>query len=334
MAMLVLSGDEVEALLDLDRLVDALAAAHAELSAGRASMPRRAAAEVPTHDGLLAVMPAFLGSVGALTTKAVSLFPHNTEVPTHQAVICCFDPADGSPVALMDGEHITAARTAAASALSARLLSRPGAAVVAVVGTGVQAASHARAMARLPGIEMVWLAGRDPSKVKALTETLAPDLGDLGVEVESVVSIEDAVRSAGVVCLTTHADRPVIARDWLMPGTHVTTVGYNSAGVGEVDVDTVRDAQIVVEHRDSALAPPPAGAVVLHHAIAEGAITADDVVAELGEVVAGTVPVPGRLDVEQLTLYASVGVAVQDAGAAALVLAAAQDQGVGVKVDF
>lgn len=330
--MLVLSGEEVESLLDLDRLVDALAAAHADLSAGRASMPRRAAATVPDRDGLLAVMPAFLGSVGALTTKAVSLFPQNTEVPTHQAVICCFDPDDGSPVALMDGEHITAARTAAASALSTRLLARPGAAVVAVVGTGVQAASHARAMARLPGIETVWLAGRDPAKVKTLVETLAPDLGDLGVEAEAVVSVEDAVRSAAVVCLTTHADRPVIARDWLSPGTHVTTVGYNSAGVGEVDLATVRDSQVIVEHRDSALAPPPAGAMVLHHAIAEGVITADHVVAELGEVVAGTVP--GRLDVEQLTLYVSVGVAVQDAAAAALVLTAARDQGVGVEVDF
>jgi len=168
--MLVLSRGEVESLLDPDRLLDAVAEAMAALAAGRVSMPRRAAASVPARDGLLAVMPAFLPSDGgALTTKAVSLFPRNTDRPTHQAVIVCFDPDTGTPLALMDGEHVTAARTAAGSALATRLLARPDASVLAVIGTGVQARSHVQAHARLPGIERVIVTGRSPPPAGAST---------------------------------------------------------------------------------------------------------------------------------------------------------------------
>lgn len=326
--MLVLSRRDVETLLDLDRLVDAVAAAMADLSAGRASMPRRAAALVPERQGLLAVMPAFLpgSGTGALATKAVSLFPGNTDRPTHQAVICCFDPDDGTPLALVDGTLITEARTAAGSALATRLLARPDARVVAIIGTGVQAASHARAHVRLPGVELIRVAGRSPERVAALVDELAGVAA--GVAVEAAAGVEDAVRSADVVCATTHADRPVVERAWLRPGTHVNSVGYNTDGEGEVDMATVAAARVVVESRDTALAPPPAGAVELQR------MPADDVaaVAEIGELVTGRVA--GRTSDDQLTLYKSVGVAVQDAAAAALVLAAARDRGVGIEVDL
>ncbi|HEV7759306.1 MAG TPA: ornithine cyclodeaminase family protein [Acidimicrobiales bacterium] len=339
--MLVLSGRDVQRSLDLDRLVDAVGEALADLSAGRASMPRRAAATVPSRragaesgsggDALLAVMPAFLGSTGALVTKAVSLFPDNTDRPTHQAVILCFDPDNGTPLALMDGTYITAARTAAGSALATRLLARPDARVVAVIGTGAEARAHARAHARLPGIEVVRVAGRSAAAVDAVVADLA-DLHD--VRVEAAPSIDDAVGSADVVCATTHADRPVVVRRQLRPGTHVNSVGYNSAGEGEVDAATLGEALVVVESRDTALAPPPAGAVELHRAIAAGALSADGVAAivELGELAAGDAA--GRRDDLQLTAYKSVGVAVQDAAAAALVLAAARDQGLGTEVDL
>jgi ornithine cyclodeaminase len=338
--MLVLSGRDVEALLDPDALVEAVAAAMADLSAGRASMPHRAAALVPEQRAMLAVMPAFLGASGAgaaaLVTKAVTLFPGNTAQPTHQAVVCCFDPDDGTPLAVMDGTLITAARTAAGSALATRLLARPDARVVAVIGTGVQAGTHARAHARLPGVELVRVAGRSPDRVAALVEELAADLGGGGaaVAVEAVPDVEDAVRSADVVCATTHAGRPVVERAWLRPGTHVNSVGYNSDGEGEVDPATVADALVAVESRDTALAPPPAGAVELHRAIASGALDDEGVAAivEIGELVAGSVP--GRTDAGQITLYKSVGVAVQDAAAAALVLAAARARGVGQEVDL
>jgi alanine dehydrogenase len=324
--MLILSRTEVESLLDLDRLVDALAVAMVDLSRGRASAPPRVAAAVANRHAMLAAMPAYLPSSGALATKLVSVFPENTDRPTHQAIICCFDPASGTPVAIMDGTHVTAARTAAGSMLATRLLGRRDAGVVSVIGTGVQAQSHARAAARLPGVQVVQIAGRHHPRAKALVD----DLLETGTAATALPSIEDAVRSADVVCAATHADEPVVRREWLRPGTHVNSVGYNTAGEGEVDVETMRDALVVVESRSAALAAPPAGAVELARAIEAGAVDAD-LVQEIGEIAAGDRA--GRTDAGQLTLYKSVGVAVQDAAAAGLILEAAHARGVGSEIE-
>jgi alanine dehydrogenase len=326
--VLVLSAAEVRALLDLDELVEALRVAMIELSAGRVSAPPRVAALVPEHDAMLAAMPAYLPSAGALASKLVSLFPGNRDQPTHQALICCFDPATGTPAAVMDGGYLTAARTAGGSALATRLLARPDAGDVTVVGTGVQAEAHVRALARLPGVRTVRIAGRDQARAAALARAL----DGLGVPVEDTGSIEDAVRAADVVCTTTHAADPVLRRDWLRPGTHINSVGYNTIGDGELDTATIRDALVVVESLAAALAPPPAGAVELRRAIERQAIDAGHVAAEIGQVAAGTAA--GRTDGGQLTVYKSVGVAAQDAAAAALVLAAAQRQGVGTLVSL
>jgi len=323
--MLVLSATEVVSLLDLDALADALQTAMVDLSAGQASVPPRVAALVPGRDAMLAAMPAYLPSADALTTKLVSLFPRNQNRPTHQALICCFDPATGTPVAVIDGTYVTAARTAAGSALATRLLARPGAGQVAVIGTGVQARAHARALARLPGVQTVLIAGRDHSKAKAL----AGELTTAGVPAQALASAEDAVRSADVVCTTTHAASPVLLREWLRPGTHINSVGYNNSGEGEVDSATIRDALVVVESRAAALAPFPAGAVELRRAIEHNVIDASHIV-EVGQIAAGTAR--GRTGDTQLTLYKSVGVAVQDAAAAALILAAAQERGAGTHI--
>ena len=171
--MLVLSRSEVERLLDLDRLRQTIANAMADLSAGRVSMPSRIAAMVPERDALLAAMPAYLPSSGALATKLVSLFPRNTDRPTHQAVIVVFDANNGSPLALMDGEAITAARTAAASALATDLLARKDAQVLAVIGTGVQARAHLRAVPRVREFREVRVAGRHGDKAMALVSFCA-----------------------------------------------------------------------------------------------------------------------------------------------------------------
>jgi ornithine cyclodeaminase len=200
--------------------------------------------------------------------------------------------------------------------------------VAAVIGTGVQAHAHARAVARLPGIETVVIAGRRQGDAASLVRRLA----DENVAAEAAESIEAAVRGADVVCGATHADRPVLRREWLRPGTHVNSAGYNLDGEGEVDPDTIRDAIVVVESKATALAPPPAGSVELHLAIERGIVTADHVAAEIGELVLGTHP--GRTADDQLTLYKSVGVAVQDAAAAALVLQAAGKQQRGTTVDL
>src|SRR5438067_1532862 len=262
--MLVLTRSDVEDLLDLDALVGALARAHEELSAGAVSMPPRIAAT--TADGLLGAMPAYLPSAG-LGCKLVTLFPHNTDRPTHQAAIVLFDPDNGSPVALIDGTYITATRTAAAAALAARLLARPNADVLAIIGTGVQARTHARAFASVREWKEIRVAGRDPAKA----EVLAAELG------ATPASFEDAIRGAGVVAAATHSAEPVVRAEWVAPGTHVSSVGYNAPG-SELDPQLVRAATIVVESRDSSFAPPPGGAPEL--------VNIDRAsVAELGELV-------------------------------------------------
>ncbi|HXY81020.1 MAG TPA: ornithine cyclodeaminase family protein [Gaiellaceae bacterium] len=310
--MLVLTRAEVEQLLDLDELVDALARAHAELSAGAASMPPRIAA-FAEEDGLLGAMPGYLPSAG-LGCKLVSVFPHNAGRPSHQAAIALFDPANGSPLALMDGTHITAARTAGAAALAARLLARDDARVLAILGTGVQARSHARAFAGIRDWQEIRLAGRDRTK----TEELAAEIG------ARAASFEDAVRGADVVAATTHSSEPVVRLDWVAAGTHVGSVGFAAPGF-ELDPELVRAATIVVESRASAFAPSPAGAPEL-----AGIEPAS--VAELGELVAGTRP--GRASPDEITLYKSVGVAVQDLAAAALVLSAARERGTGIEIEL
>jgi ornithine cyclodeaminase len=327
--VLVLSRSEVERLLDLDRLRDAVGQAMADLSAGRVSMPTRIAAIVPDRDALLAAMPAYLPSSGALTTKLVSLFPRNTDRPTHQAIIVVFDADNGSVLALMDGEAITAARTAAGSALATDLLARRDAQVLAVIGTGVQARAHLRAVPRVREFRTVWIAGRHGEGASALVKEARQWLPR--AELRMTVSYAQAEEGADVICAATHSPEPVVRREWLSAGAHVTSVGYNTAG-REVDGATFRDALVVVESRAATLAPPPAGSNDIAMAIAEGAMTRDHVHAELGELV--TKSRPGRTDARQITLYKSVGVAVQDAAAAALVLDAAREAGVGRTIDL
>ena len=315
--MIFLSEAEVRELLDLDELVDALAAAHKDLSAGEASMPPRIAAMVQERQGLLGVMPAYLPSAG-LACKLVTLFPQNIDRYTHQAVIVVFDPENGTPLAVMDGRYITATRTAGGSALATRLLAREDAEVLALLGTGVQARSHARALPRVRAFSEIRVAGRDRSRAEALAEEIGP-------HARAVSSYEEAIRGSDVVAATTHATEPIVRREWLSPGVHVNSVGLNPSG-REVDEKTVADALLVVESRESALAPPPAGAPELV------GVSPADVHAELGELVAGTKP--GRSSQDEITLYKSVGVAVQDVAAAALVLAAAKERSVGRAIEL
>jgi ornithine cyclodeaminase/alanine dehydrogenase-like protein (mu-crystallin family) len=326
--VLVLTRAEVESLLDTDLLRRAVGGALADLSAGRVSMPTRIAALVAEKDGLLAAMPAYLPTAGALTTKLVSLFPRNTDRPTHQAVIVAFDPDNGTPIALLDGEAITAARTAAGSALATDLLARKDAKRLVVIGTGVQARAHLKAVSRVRDFEWVVVTGRDRDKASRLAREFA-DERRRATGADS--SIEKALRDADVVCACTHSPDPVVKREWLKDGAHVNSVGYNTAG-REVDEATVVDALVVIESRAAALAAPPSGSNDLNWPIRDGKITKDHIHAELGEIVAGTRP--GRANDAQLTLYKSVGVAVEDAAATALVLRLARERGVGREIDL
>jgi ornithine cyclodeaminase len=324
--LLVLSQADVASVLDRDALLEAVARAMADLSAGKASMPQRNAASVKERDGLLAAMPAYLPSAHVLETKLVSVFPHNTDQPSHQAVIAVFDPATGTPLALMDAAYITATRTAAGSALSTKLLAREDATVLAILGTGVQARSHALAVSRVRAFTEIRIAGRNADHARALADELR---GQLKATVRAVASFEDAMRGADVICAATHPHEPIVTRAHVPDGAHVTSVGFAADG-REVDSETVRDALVVVELRAAALAPPPAGCNDLLWAIRDGAITQDHIATEIGELVAGTKK--GRTSPRQITLYKSVGVAVQDAAAAALVLDAARKRGIGTTV--
>lgn len=327
--MLVLARADVESLLDPHELIDAVATAMEDLSAGRASMPNRVAAIVPEREGLLAAMPGHVPSLGALAAKLVTLFPLNADgpLPTHQALLGVFDAGTGEPVAIMDGTAVTALRTGAGSALSTRLLARDDARELAIIGTGVQARAHARVVPLVRDFRELRVAGRSLAKA----EQLAGELRAAGLPARAKRSYAEAMRGADVVCAATHSLEPVVRREWLAEGTHVTSVGYNPNG-RELDDATVIDALVVVESRETALAAMPAGASDLTEPIRDGLIGPDHIHAEIGELVAGTRP--GRSSSGQITLYKSVGVAVQDAAAAALILARARERGAGTSVQL
>jgi len=291
--VLVLSQADVVRLLDVDLLLDRLERAFVELSAGRASVPPRVAAFA--EKGLLAAMPGFVD--GVLEAKLVALFPDHE--PSHQALIAVFDAETGTPRAVMDGTHITAVRTGASSAVATRALARKDARVLAVLGAGVQGRSHVDAVRRVRDFDEVRVASRTREHAERLgAETRA----------RFVESFEEAVRGADVVCCCTHASEPILRRDWLSPGAHVCSVGVGDGP--ELDAETVRAGLLCVES-PTAFEPFPAGTHELNGLDPSVAV-------ELGQVLSGERP--GRTSDEQITVYKSMGHAVEDAAAAALVL--------------
>jgi alanine dehydrogenase len=308
--VLVLTASEVEQVLDLDALAAALERALRAVSDGSASVPPRVGAV--TSLGMLGAMPGHVPGVG-LGAKLVTYFPRNAEreLPGHQAVVVLADPDDGRLVAMMDGTYITAVRTAMTAAVAARALAGADVATVAVVGTGVQARSHLEAFGRLFPDAACVVTGRSSAR--------AADVAAAHAGVEAVASIEDAVRSADIACLCTDSAEPVILRDWLPPGCHVSSVG---SGV-EVDVATVDAASVFVESRAMATQPFPAGSREL-------AGRDPDSVTEVGEVLLGSRP--GRRSGEELTLYKSMGHASEDVAAAALAYEVALTRGVGASI--
>src|SRR5215216_6369422 len=310
--VLVLSEAEVDRLLDLEELLAALAEALKSFSAGRASVPPRVAAAA--EGGILGAMPVHLPGV-ALASKLVSVFPgnHQRGQGSHQALVAMFDPADGTPLAVMDGTRITGARTGAAAAVAAGALARPDAAVLAILGAGVQGRSHLEAFPLVRDFREIRVASRTPGHAGALAE---------GHPVaRSAGSFEAAVAGADVVCCCTDAREPILRAGWLAPGAHVSSVGGTFGP--ELDPAIVRTGRVFVEWRGAATTPPPAGAHELQGLDPEG-------LTEVGEVLAGTRP--GRTGPDELTVYKSTGHAVEDAAAADLVYRRALESGTGVRV--
>jgi ornithine cyclodeaminase/alanine dehydrogenase-like protein (mu-crystallin family) len=298
--VLVLSQQEVARLLDLDLLLERLERAFVELSAGRASVPPREAAFAPR--GFLAAMPGYVD--GVLAAKLVSVFPEHE--PSHQALIAVFDAETGAPRAVMDGTHITAVRTGAASAVATRALAREDGKVLAVLGSGVQARSHLDAIRRVRDFDEVRVA----SRTLARAQVLADEVGAIACE-----SFEEAVRGADVVCCCTHTDTPILRREWLAPGALVCSVGVGDGP--ELDAETVRAGLLVVESA-AAFEPFPAGTHELSGLDPSLGV-------ELGQILSGEHP--GRTGDDEIVVYNSMGHAVEDAAAAALVLERASSSG-------
>ena len=313
--LLYLSRADVERLLDIDTMLEALANALVIYSSGITSVPPRTGARVGER-GLLGAMPGYVPGV-ALEVKLVSVFPgnHLHGLPSHQGLIMVFDEDTGAPLALMDGTYITAIRTGGTAAVAARLLAREDASVLAILGSGVQGASHLETFPRVRDFKEIRVASRDPVKAKALAARHP--------RAAFVDSFDEAVRGADVVACCTDAREPILRRGWLKPGVHVSSVGGTWGP--ELDAATIAAGRVFVEWRGAATNAPPAGAIELQ-GLDPGSVT------EVGEVLAGTKP--GRVSRDEITIYKSTGHAIEDAAAARLVYDRAKAEGAGISLDL
>jgi len=286
-----LDEEKVRALLRMEELVPAMAAALRELSAGKVEQPMRMVLPVAKHQGFFGVMPAYGGALGA---KMVTFYPNNQGIPTHHAIIMLFRPETGEPLVTMDGRLITEMRTAAVSAVATDHLARTDTPVLAILGSGVQAQSHLEALRIVRKFRevRVW----SPRHAKEFASKFG---------VSAASSAEEAVRGADVIVVATSATMPVLWDEWLSPGAHINAIGATRPNWRELDDELLRKARIYVESREAAT--KESGDI----------IAAGKIFAELGEVVAGSKP--GRQSDDETTLYKSVGVAIEDIRSADLV---------------
>ena len=286
-----LDEEKVRSLLRMEELIPAMADAMRDLSAGKVEQPLRLILPVTEHGGFFGVMPAYGGALGA---KLVTFYPNNQGIPTHHAMIVLFRPETGEPLVTMDGRLITEMRTAAVSAVATDLLARREVGVLAILGSGVQAQSH------LEALRIV----RQFREVRVWSPRHAGEFAKK-FSVSAAASAEEAVRGADVIVVATSSTTPVLMGKWLSPGAHINAVGATRPTWRELDDDALRRSRIYVESREAS--GKESGDV----------IAAGKIVAELGEVIAGSKP--GRQSNDEITLYKSVGVAVEDIVAARLV---------------
>jgi alanine dehydrogenase len=294
-----LDEDAVGGLLRMEEVIPAMERALAAFSSGKVVQPTRVMVPVAEHEGFLGLMPAYTGS--ALGTKLVAFYPHNTEVPTHHATIMLFKPETGEPLVTMDGRLITELRTAAVSAVATDHLANSDASVLAIIGSGVQARSHLEALRLVRGFRevRVW----SPRRARAFAEEHG---------VRAAASAEEAVRGADVVVTATTSSVPVLFGEWLLPGVHVNALGAPRPDWRELDDELLERARIFVDSREAAR--KESGDVV----------AAGRIFAEVGEVVSGAKP--GRQSDEEVTLFKSLGLAVEDVATAELIHRKAREE--------
>jgi len=326
--MLVLDAAAVRQALPMDAAIEAMRRAFAALSAGRAIMPMRSQISIRQHDGVSLVMPAFVDDAEgqSLAVKVVSLFDHNADrgLPHIQSAVLVLAPDTGQPLALLEGAALTAIRTGAASGLATDLLARPAVRTAAMLGAGVQARTQLEAVCAVRPIETVWVYDPDPAAVEAfILDSFAA-----ATDIRPASTPRQAVAEADVICAATTSRTPVFADTDLAAGVHINAVGSYQPDVREVPTETVVRARVFVDSREAAL--HEAGDLI--QPIRQGAITADHILAELGELVLGRAA--GRSCAADVTLFKAVGVAVQDAVAAMAALDRAMRLGIGQTVSW
>ena len=322
MAVLVLNQQEVERLLDMEGCIEAMAGALASLARGEVHVPLRFLVNPENEPSLIGLMPAHrAGDAPLYSLKTVCVFPDNPQrgLDAHQGTVTLFDGVTGEVRALMNASAITAIRTAAVSAVATRLLAREDARELGVLGAGVQARSHLEALRLVRNFERV----RIFSPTAEHAQSLAAEAG-----AEAVETAEEAVRGADVVVTATSSVEPVLLRDWLQEGAHVNVVGGRPPMMRELDTATIADSAFFVDRRESA----EAEAFDYRDALEGGAIGPDHIRGEIGEVLIGEKP--GRSSPDELTVFRSLGLAVEDLAAAEYVVRRARETGAGTEVEF
>jgi ornithine cyclodeaminase len=323
---LVLGEADVERLLPMEECVEVMAEALAALQRGDMEQPLRFVVRPAAAAGLMGLMPAYRARPEpAYGLKAVCVFPGNPArgLDAHQGAVLLYDGETGVLRAAVNASAITAIRTAAVSAVATRLLARADARVLAILGAGVQARSHLRAMAVVRGFERARVWSRTPERAA----TVAAEAGT-PFPVVTAASAEEALDGADVVCTTTSSPEPVVRRAWLAAGAHVNAVGSSIPTARELDTETMAAAALFVDRRESTV--NEAGDFLF--ATQEGAIGAEHIRAELGELLTGEVE--GRRSADELTVFKSLGLAVEDLAAVEHVYRRARETGAGVEVDL
>lgn len=327
MRVLIINHAEVHELLPMDECIDVLAEAFRALSGGDAINPLRHVMWLPDRSGLLGLMPAFLADIKTMGVKAISVFPGNegTEYDSHQGTVLLFETEHGRLVAIVDAGAITAIRTAAASGVATRLLARHDAEELAILGSGLQAQTHLAAMLVARTIRRVRVWSRTPEHAHAFARR---ESARHNIEVAPVATARDAVDGADIICTVTAAREPVLMGEWLAPGAHVNAVGSSVPFARELDTPAVVRSRLFVDRRESTL--NEAGDFLIPKQ--EGVLGDDHIQGEIGEILLGRVQ--GRESAEEITLFKSLGLAVEDLASAHYVYTKALTQGTGTWVEL
>ena len=327
MPVLIVNETEVRRLLPMAECLGVMEQALGALARGEALLPLRQVLMLPGGVGAFVAMPAHLSEPAAMGLKVISVFPgnHGTGLDSHQGAVLLFETERGRLLAIMDASSITAIRTAAVSGVATRLLARPDASTLALLGSGVQAETHLEAMALVRPLRRVRVWSRDAAHAARLATTAR---ARHPFEVTVAATAREAVQDADIVCTVTSSRTPVLEGEWLPAGAHVNAVGASLASARELDTAAVVRSRVYVDRRESAA--QEAGDLLIPRA--EGAIGDDHVRGEIGDLIAGREP--GRRSPDELTLFKSLGLAVEDVAAAHHIFARARATGAGTWFDL